>query len=314
MANATPSRLGQVQGAGDPRQLFEKVFAGEVLTAFETNVILKPLTEHKTISSGKSASFPAIYKASAQYHTPGVELTGTAIQHNEVVISVDDQLIADTFIANIDEAMNHYDVRSPYSTELGLALALVYDKNVGRNIARAARGDALFSADSGGSQITDADSKTSATSLAASIWAGKQTMEEADVPVEALPVQCTVKPAQWYLLAQESTLVLNRDVDGDGSYSKGSFSMIGGVNVSRSNAMPFADASADTSIPAPYRMNMANTSALIFVSRAAATVQLIGLATEEIYDGRRQGTLMLGKIAVGHGPLINKAAVEVITS
>jgi hypothetical protein len=294
--------------------MFEKVFAGEVLTAFETNVILKPLTEHKTISSGKSASFPAIYKASANYHTPGVELTGTAIQHNEVEISVDDQLIADTFIANIDEAMNHYDVRSPYSTELGLALALVYDKNVGRNIARAARGDALFAADTGGSQITDADSKTSATSLAGSIWTAKQTMEEADVPVESIPVQCTVKPAQWYLLAQESTLVLNRDVDGDGSYSKGSFSMIGGVNVSRSNAMPFADASADTSIPSAYRLNMANTSALVFVSRAAATVQLIGLATEEIYDGRRQGTLMLGKIAVGHGPLINKAAVEVITS
>jgi len=294
--------------------MFEKVFAGEVLTAFETNTILKPLTEHKTITSGKSAAFPAIYKASASYHTVGTELTGTAIQHNEVTISVDDQLIADTFIANIDEAMNHYDVRSPYSTELGLALALFYDKNVGRNIARAARGNALFSADTGGSQIVDNDSKTSATSLAGSIWTSKQTMEEADVPVEAVPVQCVVKPAQWYLLAQESTLVLNRDVDGDGSYSKGSFSMIGGVNVSRSNALPFADASADTTIPADYRLNMANTSALVFVSRAAATVQLIGLATEEIYDGRRQGTLMLGKIAVGHGPLINKAAVEVITS
>jgi len=314
MANATPSRLGQVQGAGDVRATFEKVFAGEVLTAFETTVILKPLTEQKTIASGKSASFPAIYKASASYHTPGVELTGTAIQHNEVEISIDDQLIADTFIANIDEAMNHYDVRSPYSTELGLALALVYDKNVARNIARAARGDALFSADTGGSQITDADSDSSATSLAGSIWTGKQTMEEADVPVEAVPVQCVLKPAQWYLLAQEATLVLNRDVDGDGSYSKGSFSMIGGVNVSRSNAMPFVDSSSDTSIPAPYRLNMANTTALIFVSRAAATVQLMGLATEEIYDGRRQGTLMLGKIAVGHGPLINKAAVEVITS
>jgi len=314
MANATPSRLGQVQASGDVRALFEKVFVGEVLTAFETNVILKPLTEHKSISSGKSAAFPAIYKGSAAYHTPGAELTGTAIQHNEITISIDDQLIADTFIANIDEAMNHYDVRAPYSTELGLALALFYDKNVARNIARAARGSALFAADTGGSQITDADSDSSATSLAGSIWTGKQTMEEADVPVEAVPVQCVLKPAQWYLLAQESTLVLNRDVDGDGSYSKGSFSMIGGVNVSRSNAMPFADASSDTTIPADYRLNMANTTALIFVSRAAATVQLIGMATEEIYDGRRQGTLMLGKIAVGHGPLINKAAVEVITS
>ena len=314
MANATPSRLGQVQAAGDVRALFEAVFAGEVLTAFETNVILKPLTEQRTIASGKSADFPAIYKASAAYHTPGVELTGTAIQHNEVKISIDDQLIADTFIANIDEAMNHYDVRGPYSTELGLSLALVYDKNVARNIARAARGGALFAADSGGSQITDADSDASATSLAGSIWTAKQTMEEKDVPVEAIPVQCVMKPAQWYLLAQEATLVLNRDVDGDGSYSKGSFSMIGGVNVSRSNAMPFVDSSADASIPAAYRLNMANTTALVFVSRAAATVQLMGLATEEIYDGRRQGTLMLGKIAVGHGPLINKAAVEVITS
>ena len=97
MANATPSRLGQVDKSGDSRALFEKVFAGEVLTAFETNVILKPLTEHKTISSGKSASFPAIYKASAAYHTPGVELVGNKIAHNEVNISIDDQLIADTF-------------------------------------------------------------------------------------------------------------------------------------------------------------------------------------------------------------------------
>jgi hypothetical protein len=314
MANATPNRPGQVQGAGDARALFEKVFAGEVLTAFETNTILKPLTEQKTISSGKSASFPAIYKASASYHTVGTELTGGEIQHNEVEISIDDQLIADTFVGNIDEAMNHYDVRSPYSTELGLALSLVYDKNVARNIARAARGDALFAADVGGSQITDGDSDSSATSLAGSIWSAKQTMEEGDVPVEAIPVQAVMKPAQWYLLAQEATLVLNRDVDGDGSYSKGSFSMIGGVNVSRSNAMPFVDSSADGEIPAAYRLDLSNTTCLVFVSRAAATVQLMGLATEEIYDGRRQGTLMLGKIAVGHGPLINKAAVEIITS
>ena len=86
------------------------------------------------------------------------------------------------------------------------------------------------------------------------------------------------------------------------------------MNVSRSNALPFSNASADTSIPSSYRLNMANTSALVFTSRAAATVQLIGMATEEIYDGRRQGTLMLGKIAVGHGPLINKCAVEIITA
>jgi len=308
---ATPNRVGQVNASGDPRALFEKVFAGEVLTTFETSTILKPLTEHKTISSGRSASFPAIYRASAGYHVPGSELTGGTIEHNEVVVSVDDQLISDVFIANIDEAMNHYDVRSPYSTELGLALAYVYDKNVARNIARAARGSALFSADSGGSSVATASADSSATVLAGAIWDAKQAMEEKDVPVDQVPVQAVMKPAQWYLLAQDATLVMNRDVDGDGSYSKGSFSMIGGVNVSRSNNMPFINDSGTTTIPAEYRLDLSKTQALVFTSRAAATVQLIGLATEEIYDGRRQGTLMLGKIAVGHGPLINKCAYEI---
>ena len=36
-------------------------------------------------------------------------------------------LIADTFIANIDEAKNHYDVRAEYSRLLGMALAKQFD-------------------------------------------------------------------------------------------------------------------------------------------------------------------------------------------
>ncbi len=250
MANATVSRLGQVDKAGDTLAIFLKVFAGEVITAFETNVILKSLTRQRTIQSGKSASFPAIYKASAAYHTPGTEIVGNAIAHNEVVISIDDLLVADAFIASIDEAMNHYDVRAPYSNELGLALALAYDKNVARNIIRAARGSALFAGDTGGSAITDLDSDTSATSLASSIWTAKQTLEEADVPVDTTQFNCAVKPAQWNLLAQDASLVLNRDVGGDGSYSQGKFTMIGGVDVVKSNALPWGtNDTANTSIP-----------------------------------------------------------------
>jgi hypothetical protein len=314
MANANVSRLGQADLSGDVQALFLKVFAGEVITAFETSTILKPLTRQRVIQSGKSASFPAIYKATASYHSVGEEILGSDIRHNEVIVTIDDLLIADAFIANIDEAQNHYDVRSPYSKEIGLALALAYDKNVARNIWRAANGAALFTGDTGGSQITDADSDTSATSLAGSIWTAKQTMEEADVPVDSTTVNAALKPAQWYLLAQESTLVLNRDVGGDGSYSQGKFSMIGGVDVVKSNALPFVDDSANTAIPADYRVNMSATTALIFTEAAAATVQLLGLGMESEYDIRRQGTLMVGKFAVGHGPLLNKCAVEVQTA
>lgn len=315
MAVSVPSRLGQANESGDALALFLKVFAGEVLTAFETSVVLKSLTRQRAISSGKSASFPAIFKASAGYHTPGAEIVGKAIGHNEVVVSIDDLLIADAFLANIDEAMNHYDVRAPYSNEIGLALGLEYDKNIARNIWRAANGAALFTADTGGQQITDADGDTSATSLAASIWGAKQAMEEVDVPVETSPVHAAVKPAQWYLLAQEPTLILNRDVDGDGSYSKGSFSLIGGVSVVKSNAFPWGtDDSANSAIPSDYRVNMANTVSCVFTEAAAATVQLMGLGMESEYDIRRQGTLMVGKYAVGHGPLVNKCAVEIQTA
>ena len=63
MSNATPSRLGSANGGSDKKALFEKVSMGEVLTAFETSTVLKGLTRQRNITSGKSASFPAMFKA-----------------------------------------------------------------------------------------------------------------------------------------------------------------------------------------------------------------------------------------------------------
>lgn len=314
MANATVSRLGQSGLAGDAKALFLKVFAGEVLTAFETMVMLKEKTRFRTIANGKSAQFPATFQASGGYHTPGTEIVGKQIAHNEVVISIDDLLISDVFIANIDEAANHYDVRAPYTTEMGRYLAKFYDANIARNIVRAARGGALFTGDTGGTQIVDADARTNATSLAASLWASKQALEEGDVPVDIMSVYASLLPAQWYLLAQEPTLILNRDIGGEGSYAKGTFSLVGGVEVSKSNNLPWAvNDSANTELPTDYRIDMTNTVGTVHVESAVATVQLLGLAMESEYDIRRQGTLMVGKYAVGHGPLRNKSAVEITT-
>ena len=138
MANATPSRLGQIQGAGDVRALNLDVFGGEVLTAFERSLNMRDKHMTRQIESGRSARFPATFKVGTRYHTPGDEFVGQVIQHNEVTITIDDLLISDTFISNIDEALNHYDVRSIYTNEIGLALAEAYDRNVtraGRRVA-----------------------------------------------------------------------------------------------------------------------------------------------------------------------------------
>src|SRR5690625_2961813 len=108
MANANVSRLGAVNQGSNERELFLKVFAGEVLTAFEQHNRMLALTRSRSITHGKSAQFPVTGRIGAEYHTPGTEIKGLPVNHSERVITIDDLLISHAFIADIDEAMNHY--------------------------------------------------------------------------------------------------------------------------------------------------------------------------------------------------------------
>lgn len=309
MANANPSRLGQVKGSGDVDALFLDIFGGEVLTAFETALTLRDKHTIRTITEGRSARFPATFKVGTRYHTPGVEITGQVIQHNEVTITIDDVLIADAFVANVDELKNHYDVRSIYTTEIGNALAVAYDRNVARNIIRAARGAELFSGDGGGAEIANPDFVSSANDLFDGISQAKQTMEEKDVPVDRLPVYAAFAPAQWYLMAR-SDKAINRDT-GKGSLAASVLDTVDSVQILKSNAYPFGvDDSSNSDIPQQYRIDMSDTVGMVWVPQAAATLQLLDVQMESEYDVRRQGTLLLGKYLVGHGPLRSKCAVE----
>jgi hypothetical protein len=53
MSNATVSRLGQANTSGDAKALFLKVFAGEVLTAFEEATVTAGKFMERTIASGE---------------------------------------------------------------------------------------------------------------------------------------------------------------------------------------------------------------------------------------------------------------------
>ena len=48
-------------------------------------------------------------------------------------------LVASTFLANIDDVKNHYDIRSVYSNELGKALAVRFDTAMAKVFIAAAR-------------------------------------------------------------------------------------------------------------------------------------------------------------------------------
>lgn len=54
MTDYTPSRPGQA-GGSDVRELFLKVFSGEVLTAFNQKQVMMDKHFVRTIESGKSA-------------------------------------------------------------------------------------------------------------------------------------------------------------------------------------------------------------------------------------------------------------------
>lgn len=314
MANATPSRLGQANLAGDAKALFLKVFAGEVLTSFaETNVVL-PYVDQRTIASGKSATFPVIGKASGGYHVPGTELTGLGIAANEVVITIDDLLISHTFIANIDEAMNHYDVRAPYSQELGRFLANTLDKHLLQLGVLAARSAARITGEPGGAVITDAAAASDSNALVADIFAAAQTLDEKDVPDNDRVV--FLRPAQYYALAQ-NTKVLNTEWGGAGMYSDGKVLRVAGVEIVKTNHLPntvIAAGSIGAGTGDKYAGTFTNTVGLVMQKSALGTVKLMDLAMESEYDIRRQGTLMLAKYAMGHGIKAPQCAVEIKTA
>ena len=317
MANANVSEIGKVNNTGTADALFLKVFAGEVLTSFEQTTVTADKHMVRTIANGKSAQFPVMGRSEAAYHTPGNEITGTDVNHNEKVITINDLLISSHFIANIDEAKNHYDVRSVYSSEMGRALAFQMDKHVLQTMLQAAAATANV-ADSGyaaGTIITSANSGTTASALITALYDAAEAMDDAYVPSEG---RCAfLKPEQYYLLANASNAI-NVDFSGQGSIATGQVPQLAGINLIKTPHLPTGNITG-TGVDAggagsAQAIDASNTTAIVTHPSAVGTVKLMDLAVESEYDIRRQGTLMVAKYAMGHGVLRPEAAVQIQTA
>lgn len=123
------SNPGQNLSAGERDALFMKMFSGEVLTAFARATTMMSRHMVRTIQHGKSASFPVMGRTQAKYLAPGNSLDDQRkkMENTERVIAIDGLLTADCLITDIDDAMNHFDVRTEYSRQLGEALAQAAD-------------------------------------------------------------------------------------------------------------------------------------------------------------------------------------------
>lgn len=324
MANATVNYQGQVNNAGAQDALFLKVFSGEVMTAFAEGTVTAGRVITRTIANGKSAQFPIMGKTTAAYHTPGAEIVGNALPANEQVITIDDLLISSLFLSNIDEAKNHYDVRGPYATEIGNALAYAQDRQILQLGLLAARGAAPVTGEAAGGSVIDAALLTDTTGakLIAALFAAAKMMDEKFIPMDGRTA--FLSPAAYYLIAQ-NTNVINSLYGAGASLASANVPRIAGIELVKTNHGPFGTTqAADSSVNAggaglggsganKYAGVFTNSVGLVMHQAAIGTVKLMDLAMESQYDIRRQGTLLVAKYAMGHGVLRPSAAIELKT-
>tara|TARA_R110000744_G_scaffold6845_10_gene23667 strand:- start:1407 stop:2468 length:1062 start_codon:yes stop_codon:yes gene_type:complete len=346
--NTSPSRVGMVNSAGDVDALFLKKFSGEILQTFEESNVFKPLHTVRTIENGKSAQFPVTGVASAAYHTPGENIADggnsylSDIKKAEKVITIDKMLLASTFLANIDDVKNHYDIRSVYANELGKALAVRFDTAIAKTFLASARSaaavtggkvggilDVSANAMGDGADSTDDADNTAPTGaeLIAALFTAAQKLDENDVPSDGR--FCVIRPQEYYKLITGGggSLVIassgvNKDVGGEGSLATGNIPMVAGISIYKSNHIPSTDLSAVATgdgasnndvfgaSGAGYNGNFTNTLGVVAHSAAVGTVKLLDLATESEYQIERQGTLFVAKYAMGHGVLRPECAIE----
>ena len=321
--------------------LFLKVFSGEVITAFERECVFGDLVQSRTIQSGKSAQFPVTGRFGSRFHTPGNMIIGQDnMAQNEVVIKVDDLLISDCALYDLDDAKNHYDIRSIYSTELGRAMARTYDKRIARVLTLGARqSTADLTADKPsildspiddpsrvGSRIDINKATPSADDLVSTVFAAAEALDKKDVPQDGRYLVCT--PDSFYSLIQSSRAV-NFDFNQqgvNGSYKEGQIAKLAGFNILSSNNIAQGNVTAptgeqgytfngtDTTLSS---VNMSTTKMLAFQRSAVGVVKLRDLSMQmsgNDYNVMYQATLMLARMAYGCGFLRPEACVEIFNS
>lgn len=324
MSNASPVKFGNANsGSTRDDALFLKVFAGEVITSFDRASKTEGADMVRSISNGKSASFPVLGRISAAYHAVGAEILGSDVNSNEKVITINDLLISSVFVSNIEEAKNHWDVRSAYSQEMGRALAFQKDKHILQTIGQASLASASVTGGDATTNITNtgiasATDATAANAMIDAIFAAAKELDANYVPSEGR--KCFMRLEEYYKLAN-ATNAVNVDFTGggNGGVASGKVMKIAGIELVpvphfvSSNVTSGADAgSATNGGSTPQAVNLSNFVALVSHPSAVGTVKLMDLAVEKEYDIRRQGTLMVAKYAMGHGVLRPESAVGIL--
>ena len=251
---ASQLNLGRINGTGNAtnnRDLYLKLFSGEMFTGFQRETIARDLVQKRTLTNGKSLQFIYTGRTTAEYHTPGNSILGNdqkAPPVAEKTITVDDLLISSAFVYELDETLSHYELRGEISRKIGYALAQKYDRLIFRAIAKGARQASPVSmtnfVEPGGTQIqvgggSDADDAYNSTHLINAFYDAAAALDEKGVSEDGRVAVLT--PRQYYALIQniESNGLINRNERGDALQSGNGIIEIAGIQIFKSMNIPF---------------------------------------------------------------------------
>jgi len=238
-------------GTSDARELYLKLFSGEMFKGFQRSTIARDLVMKRTLKNGKSLQFIYTGRTSAEFHTPGNSILGNSDQAPPVAektITCDQLLISSAFLYELDEVLSHYDLRSEISRKIGYALAEKYDRLIFRAISRGARKASPVSMSNfeepGGTQIrvgtaADADDALDDAKLVTAFYDAAAAMDEKGVSGDGRVA--VLNPRQYYALIQgaSSNGLINRDVQGTSLQSGEGVVEIAGIKIYKSMNVPF---------------------------------------------------------------------------
>lgn len=312
------SNPGKNLSAGERDDLFMKVFSGEVLTAFARNTVMMSRHQVRTIDHGKSASFAVMGRTRAKYLAPGNSLDDQRkkFEHTEKVIAIDGLLTADCLITDIDDAMNHYDVRVEYSRQLGEALAQSADCAIINELANMAAKDATVKEnipDNG----TGAD-KVKGTGKAFEFATGLELSQSAEYGNKIIEGLLAARAAftknyvpmgdRYCLLTPEGYSALIKALMPDSANyqalfdpNSGKLQTICGFEVIE--VPHLLNDGVDGKHPLSEKYTAAGLQGIVFHRSAVGTVKLKDLAMERARRAEYQADQIIAKYAMGHGGL-----------
>lgn len=335
MADYTPSRSGQINGAGDARALFLKTFANEVLAVMPEVRNTLGMTMDKTLKGGKSHQFPYTGKLIGSYHVPGTEIDGQITKQNERVITLDDLMVVPRHIPKIDEIMEHYDSRKPYADQMAEFLGVTMDQHVLMEGILGARQTSSVVDGTGATGLTIASDKFQIDGVGTvgslnSIELTNAILGALEVAVTNFREKNVSKNLKKVLyIAPEIYSAMNNAVDtngfslfnkdySSGSHEAGTLPPVFGIHIEHTNNLPTTDLSGVTSaqdgadgIHFYHKGDYSKTVGLIMCQGAVATVKGADIAIDlGGYETRYKGTLMTADYFAGHGWLRPECLVE----